>query len=114
MRADKAKVEKAAKAWIKQDVKWDEKSVQKAIKDLDKKAKPASTLRLSKIKGKSYLQMVIPKKMVGTNLKFTHTKGSLDFEAECKTEEEWNKGSKPADVDWKSGIFKKNVKGSEQ
>lgn len=114
IRADKTKVEKAAKAWIKQDVEWNEKAVAKAITTLDKKAKPGKTLRLSKIKGKNYLQMVVPKGMVGTNLKLTHTKGALGFEAECKTEEEWNKGTKPADVNWKSGIFTKNVKGTAQ
>ncbi|KAK6824602.1 hypothetical protein PG987_012096 [Apiospora arundinis] len=114
IRADKTKVEKAAKAWIKQDVEWNEKAVAKAITTLDKKAKPGKTLRLSKIKGKNYLQMVVPKGMVGTNLKLTHTKGALGFEAECKTEEEWNKGTKPADVNWKSGIFTKNFKGTAQ
>lgn len=51
--------------------------------------------------------------MVGTNLLgLHHTKGALDFEAECKPTKDWKAQAEP-DVDWKK-LFTDNVKGEPQ
>ncbi|KAI1840297.1 hypothetical protein JX265_009350 [Neoarthrinium moseri] len=111
--ADKDKVEKAKKAWIKQDVEWNEDAVAKAIKDLEDDWKAKQVLRLSKVKGKSYLQLVIPKDMVGHDLIVHHTRGDLDFEAECRPEAKWTQADHQ-NIDWNDGPFEKNVKGDKQ
>ena len=62
------------------------------------------------MKPRTYFQMAIPKGLLGTNWLITNSNGPLDIKAECKLPKDWVKEDEP-DVDWKSGVFDKNVKG---
>ena len=114
--ADKNKVRKAKKAWIPipAPTAWTEENAAEVIKELEDDWKPKEVLRFSRMSGTAnYLQLLIPKGMVGHDLLVHHTKGDLDFGAECKPISAWNTADQP-EVNWRDGVFEENVKGDPQ